>query len=95
MRREPLEAVINKSVNQTLPRTIITAGTTFLSVLGALLFGGEVLEGFAFAMLVGIITSTYSTVFIASAVAVLLSRKSGPGLGGRRRPAKTSGRKAS
>jgi preprotein translocase subunit SecF len=74
-RREPLDAVINKSVNQTLPRTIITAGTTALSVLALYLFGGEVLEAFAFAMLVGIITSTYSTVFIASAVAVLLSPK--------------------
>jgi preprotein translocase subunit SecF len=74
-RREPLDAVINKSVNQTLPRTIITAGTTSLSVLALYLFGGEVLEAFAFAMLVGIITSTYSTVFIASAVAVLLSPK--------------------
>jgi preprotein translocase subunit SecF len=74
-RREPLEDVINKSVNQTLPRTVITAGTTSLSVLALYLFGGEVLEPFAFAMLVGIITSTYSTVFIASAVAVLLSPK--------------------
>ena len=74
-RREPLDDVINKSVNQTLPRTVITAGTTALSVLALYLFGGEVLEPFAFAMLVGIITSTYSTVFIASAVAVLLSPK--------------------
>jgi preprotein translocase subunit SecF len=52
---------------------VITAGTTALSVLALYLFGGEVLKAFAFAMLVGIITSTYSTVFIASAVAVLLS----------------------
>jgi preprotein translocase subunit SecF len=74
-RREPLDDVINKSVNQTLPRTVITAGTTGLSVLALYLFGGDVLEPFAFAMLVGIITSTYSTVFIASAVAVLLSPK--------------------
>jgi preprotein translocase subunit SecF len=75
LRREPLDAVINKSVNQTLPRTVITAGTTALSVLSLYLFGGEVLESFAFTMLVGIITSTYSTVFIASAVAVLLTPK--------------------
>ena len=72
-RREPMNVIINKSVNQTLPRTVITAGTTALSVLALYLFGGEVLEPFAFAMLVGIITSTYSTVFIASAIAVLLS----------------------
>ena len=54
---------------------MITAGTTFLAVLSLYLFGGEMLEGFAFAMLVGIITSTYSTVFIASAIAVMLSPK--------------------
>jgi preprotein translocase subunit SecF len=72
-RREPMDTVINKSVNQTLPRTVITAGVTALSVLALFLFGGDVLRGFAFTMLVGIVTSTYSTVYIASAVAVLLS----------------------
>jgi preprotein translocase subunit SecF len=72
-RRDPMNVVINKSVNQTLPRTVITAGSTALAVLSLYLFGGEVLEPFAFAMLVGIITSTYSTVFIASAIAVLLT----------------------
>jgi preprotein translocase subunit SecF len=70
-----MDEVINASVNQTLPRTVITAGATGLSVLALFLFGGEVLEPFAFAMLVGIITSTYSTVFIASAVASLLSKR--------------------
>jgi preprotein translocase subunit SecF len=74
-KREPIETVINTAVNQTLPRTVITAGTTFLAVGSLFLFGGEVLEGFAFAMLVGIVTSTYSTVFIASAIAVMLSPK--------------------
>ena len=74
-RREPLERVVNTSVNQTLSRTIITAGTTFLSVLALYLFGGEVLEGFAFTMLVGIVSGTYSTVFIAAAIAILLSGK--------------------
>jgi preprotein translocase subunit SecF len=72
-RREPMKDIINMSVNQTLPRTVITAGTVVLAVLSLYLFGGDVLEPFAFAMLVGVITSTYSTVFIASAVAVLLS----------------------
>jgi preprotein translocase subunit SecF len=76
-RREPMKAIINMSVNQTLPRTVITAGSTALSVLALYLFGGEVLEPFAFTMLVGIITSTYSTVFIASAIAVLLSPRKG------------------
>jgi preprotein translocase subunit SecF len=72
-RREPIDTVINRSVNQTLPRTVITAGVTFLSVVGLYLFGGEVLRGFAFTLLVGIVTSTYSTVYVASAVAVVLS----------------------
>jgi preprotein translocase subunit SecF len=78
-RRDPLETVVNKSVNETLSRTIITAGTTFLAVLSLYVFGGEVLEGFAFTMLVGIISGTYSTVFIAAAIAILLSGKQAPG----------------
>jgi preprotein translocase subunit SecF len=72
-RREPLDKMVNESVNQTLSRTIITAGTTFLSVLSIFLFGGEALRGFAFTMLVGIVSGTYSTIFIASAIAILLS----------------------
>ncbi len=75
MRRDSLEHVVNLSVNQTLGRTIITAGTTFLAVLALYVFGGEVLRGFAFTMLVGIISGTYSTVFIAAAIAIILSRK--------------------
>ena len=72
-RREPLESVVNRSVNQTLSRTVITAGTTFLSVIALFLFGGEVLRGLSFTLLVGIVTGTYSTVFIASAIAIMLS----------------------
>src|SRR5688500_12746233 len=75
MRRESLEQVVNTSVNQTLSRTIITAGTTFLSVLALYLFGGDVLRPFAFTMLVGIVSGTYSTIFIASAIAILLSKQ--------------------
>jgi preprotein translocase subunit SecF len=74
-RKDPLEKIVNESVNQTLSRTIITAGTTFLAVLALYLFGGEVLEGFAFTMLVGIISGTYSTIFIAAAIAIILSGK--------------------
>jgi preprotein translocase subunit SecF len=74
-RREPLEKVVNTSVNQTLARTVITAGTTFLSVLALYVFGGEALAGFSFTMLVGIVSGTYSTVFIASAIAIILSQK--------------------
>jgi preprotein translocase subunit SecF len=77
MRRDDLEKVVNQSVNQTLGRTIITAGTTFLSVLALFLFGGEVLEGFAFTMLVGIVSGTYSTIFIAAAVAIIMSKRAG------------------
>jgi preprotein translocase subunit SecF len=76
-RKDPLSQVVNQSVNQTLGRTIITAGTTFLSVLALYLFGGEALEGFAFTMLVGVISGTYSTVFIASAIAIILSQQKG------------------
>jgi preprotein translocase subunit SecF len=75
LRREPLEHVVNLSVNQTLSRTIITAGTTFLSVLALFIFGGEALRGFAFTMLVGIASGTYSTIFIASSIAIILSQK--------------------
>jgi preprotein translocase subunit SecF len=75
MRKDSLETVVNTSVNQTLSRTLITAGTTFLSVLALFLFGGEALRGFSFTMLVGIISGTYSTVFIASAIAIILSKK--------------------
>jgi preprotein translocase subunit SecF len=78
-RRDSLDTVVNLSVNQTLSRTIITAGTTFLAVLSLFLFGGEVLEGFAFTMLVGIISGTYSTIFIAAAIATLLSGKQAKG----------------
>ena len=74
-KREPLEQVVNTAVNQTLGRTVITAGTTFLSVLALFLFGGEALRGFSFTMLVGVVSGTYSTVFIASAIAILLSKK--------------------
>jgi len=73
MRRDSLAHIVNTSVNQTLGRTIITAGTTFLAVLALYLYGGEVLEGFAFTMLVGIVSGTYSTVFIASAIAIIMS----------------------
>ena len=78
-RRDSLEKVVNESVNQTLSRTIITAGTTFLAVLALYLFGGEVLEGFAFTMLVGIISGTYSTIFIAAAIAIILGNRQGKG----------------
>jgi preprotein translocase subunit SecF len=77
MRRDSLPQVINASLNQTLGRTIITGGLTLLSVVALFFFGGEVLRGFAFTMIVGIITGTYSSVFIAAAT-VSLWRGKGP-----------------
>jgi preprotein translocase subunit SecF len=67
-RREPLESLINKSVNQTLSRTILTSGLTFVTVMALFLFGGPVLNGFSFALVIGIIIGTYSSVFIASPI---------------------------
>ena len=65
-RKDSLRAILNDSLNQTLTRTLISNGTTFLAVLGLYLFGGEVLRGFGFAMVVGILVGTYSTIYIAS-----------------------------
>jgi preprotein translocase subunit SecF len=66
----PLQELMNKSINETLSRTIITSGTIFIVLIVLLIFGGEVLRGFAFTLTVGIITGTYSSIYIASAVAL-------------------------
>jgi preprotein translocase subunit SecF len=95
MRREPLAHVVNLAVNKTLGRTIITAGTTFLAVFSLFLFGGEVLRGFAFTMLVGIVSGTYSTVFIAAAIAILLSKQQAQARGGASTVRSVGGRKVS
>jgi preprotein translocase subunit SecF len=76
MRSKSLNEVINLSLNQTLGRTVITAGTALLSAIALFLFGGEVLRGFAFTMIVGIITGTYSSVFVAAAIVTFWNRKS-------------------
>src|SRR5207237_1316176 len=77
MRRDSLNDVVNVSINQTLGRTVITSGTALLTALALFFFGGEVLHGFAFTMVVGIITGTYSSVFVAAAV-VTFWRGRGP-----------------
>jgi len=77
MRRDSLKHIINHSVNQTLGRTVLTAGTTLLSAVALFVFGGEVLRGFAFTLIVGVITGTYSSVFVAAAV-VTFWRGQGP-----------------
>ena len=63
-----LNDVMNKSLNETLSRTIITSGTIFIVLVVLLIFGGEVNRGFSFALTVGIVTGTYSSIYIASAV---------------------------
>ncbi|OLD70880.1 MAG: protein-export membrane protein SecF, partial [Acidobacteria bacterium 13_1_40CM_2_56_11] len=65
-RRDALETVMNDSINQTLSRTILTSGLTFLTVVALFLFGGEIINHFAFAMVVGIIIGTYSSIAIAA-----------------------------
>ncbi|PYT14342.1 MAG: protein translocase subunit SecF [Acidobacteria bacterium] len=70
LRRESLENLINISVNQTLSRTVLTSGLTLLTALSLFLFGGQVLNGFSFALVVGIIVGTYSSIFIASPILV-------------------------
>ncbi len=69
-KNEDILVVMNRSINTTLSRTIITSGTVFITVLILFLFGGEVNRGFAFTFLVGVVTGTYSSVYISSALVV-------------------------
>lgn len=73
MRKQGLGAIINTSVNQTLSRTLLTSGTTFLTVLTLFLIGGKVIHDISFALCVGIVTGTYSSIFIASPILVFWS----------------------
>ncbi|MEP7362743.1 MAG: protein translocase subunit SecF [Acidobacteriota bacterium] len=70
MRRESLSEIINLSVNQTLSRTVMASGLTFMTVLALWIFGGPVLNGFAFALVMGILVGTYSSVFVASPIVI-------------------------
>jgi SecD/SecF fusion protein len=72
---EAKESVINRAINDTMSRTIMTSLTVFLSVLILFVFGGEVTRGFAFAMLIGVITGTYSSIFVAAPVLVDMDKK--------------------
>jgi preprotein translocase subunit SecF len=69
-RREDLTSVVNRSINQTLSRTVLTSGLTFLTVLSLYLFGGEVLHGFSFALVIGILIGTYSSIAVAAPMLV-------------------------
>jgi SecD/SecF fusion protein len=71
----PKEVVINKAINETLSRTIMTSLTVFLTILILFLVGGEVTKGFAFAMLIGVVTGTYSSIFVAAPILVDLGGK--------------------
>lgn len=77
--KDPVEVVVNKSINEVLSRTIVTSLTVFLSALALFLFGGEVIHDFALAMLLGVAVGTYSSVFVASPVVILLGNKKGGG----------------
>jgi len=74
--REPLESVINRSINQTLSRTVLTSGLTLLSALSLLVFGGPVLFGFSLTLTIGIVVGTFSSVFIASPIMLAWERQS-------------------
>jgi preprotein translocase subunit SecF len=70
IRRGTLSEIVNKSINQTLSRTVLTSGLTFLTVLSLFLFGGEVLNGFSFALVIGILIGTYSSIAVAAPMLV-------------------------
>jgi preprotein translocase subunit SecF len=78
-RRESLENIINQSINQTLSRTVLTSGLTLLTALALWLFGGDVLNGFSFALVMGILVGTYSSVFVASPILVFWQNFRGKG----------------
>ncbi len=78
-KREDFGGLVNRSINQTLSRTILTSGLTFLAVLALYLFGGEVIHGFAFAMVVGVLIGTYSSFAIASPLLVFWQTRAGKG----------------
>ena len=70
-KKEPLEVVINRSINQTLSRTILTSGATMLVVIALFFLGGEVLNTFALTLIIGIIVGTYSSIYVAAAIVVI------------------------
>ena len=79
-RRDDLERIMNDSINQTLSRTILTSGLTFLTVLALFIFGGEIINDFAFAMVIGIIIGTYSSIAIAAPLVLVYTNIRGRAL---------------
>jgi preprotein translocase subunit SecF len=84
MRKDPFEAILNRSINQSLGRTIITTGTVFLAVLSLFLFGGKSINDFAFIMLFGSIEGVYSTIYLSCPVVLFWTQLFKPKKGGRR-----------
>lgn len=72
LRKGTPEQVINTSINQTLSRTLVTSGTTLLVLAALLIFGGEIIHGFALALIIGIVIGTYSSIYVASTAALML-----------------------
>ena len=91
MKGEPTDVIINRAINDTLSRTIMTSLTVFLTILILFIFGGEVTRGFSFAMLIGVITGTYSSIFVAAPVLVDLAK--GKALGKREAVTTTAAQK--
>ena len=81
LKNESKGTIINKAINETLSRTIMTSLTVFLTLLILFIFGGEVTRGFAFAMLIGVITGTYSSIFVAAPVLVDIAKDKPLGAG--------------
>ncbi|HLW83066.1 MAG TPA: protein translocase subunit SecF [Candidatus Acidoferrales bacterium] len=79
MRREPFTTIVNRSINQTLSRTILTSGLTFLTVFLLFVFGGQVLRSFSFAMVIGVVVGTYSSFGIAAPIVVAWNKWRGHG----------------
>ncbi len=77
MRKDNIKDVVNVAINQTLNRTLITGGTAFFGVVALYIFGGDVLRGFAFTMIVGLITGTYSSIYIAAAIVTFWPKGAG------------------
>ena len=73
--RNPLESTVNRSVNETLSRTLLTSGTTLVVVIALFVLGGGIIHDFAFALLVGILVGTYSSIYVASPILLLWQRR--------------------
>ena len=94
LRKDTLTEIVNKSINQTLSRTVLTSGLTFLTVLALFIFGGEVLHGFSLALVIGIIIGTYSSIFIAAPMLVAYQQWRGQTASGAPAPSALRGKSA-